>query len=120
MYDILKGLEYMDKRNIIHRDIKLQNILISRRGAQRKYLICDFGLAVSLENLDLVKSGTPGFIAPEIFTHYSYNTKVDMFSAGVILFSLLTGYFPFSSKEKNYKEVLLRNKKAEIIFKAQS
>ena len=78
----------------------------------------DFGLSnyVSNKNNPLYKCGTPGFIAPEIFQHSQTSSfsssrfcnKCDVFSAGVILYILATGTFPFQGK--NIKETIEKNK----------
>ncbi len=58
--------------------------------------------------------GTPGYMGPEIFK-FTIHRNTDVFAAGVILFSLLTGYFPYSGKSR--KEIFLNNKKAVVAFK---
>ena len=96
----------MHSRSIVHRDLKLENILISRieEGDQLCVRIADFGLSTIIskdKNEKLTKyCGTPGYIAPEIFTQEGYTSKCDIFSAGSILFNLLTGKFIFDAKDE--------------------
>lgn len=102
-------------RNIIHRDLKFENILISKDGTAK---ITDFGLAKSLGNMSNVASlrcGTPYTMAPEIFfnTGYSkpnYNQKCDIWSLGVILHETIYGRHPF-----NYKgERMMNNDRVHV------
>lgn len=72
--------------NIIHRDIKLENLVYKENGA---LMIADFGLSAQLtDNFQFKKYGTPGYIAPEVLNLNSYNEKVDIFSAGVVAYIL--------------------------------
>lgn len=87
-------LEYQDKKNIAHRDLKLENILLDD---QLNLKVADFGFAKT-ENVKKLQSykGTQTYMAPEIRERKTYNgKKVDVFSAGVILFILTQGIFPF-------------------------
>lgn len=112
IYDVLKGLEYLKGLGVIHRDIKLKNILLSQSKHGDKFKLCDFGLSDFEKRVDdSPETGTPGYIAPEIFL-FKIHINGDIFSVGIILFALLTGYFPYNNKTKNMKEILMKNKKA--------
>jgi len=95
----------MHNRSIVHRDLKPENILITKIevGDQLCVRIADFGISTSISlglNEKLTKQcGTAGYIAPEIFTQEGYTSKCDIFSAGSILFNLLTGRFIFDAKD---------------------
>ncbi len=83
-----------------------------------RFKLCDFGLSDYIDIIDKSPtSGTIGYIAPEIFSNKIFMNG-DVFSAGTILFTLLTGYFPFYSK--NQKEMYMKNKKAEVVFNEKS
>ena len=74
----------------MHRDIKPENILFSKEKDPQTLKIADFSLA---ENFNKSKTfnlvcGTPGFMAPEIFTMEGYDEKVDVYSLGLILYTL--------------------------------
>ena len=94
------GLLEMHKHNIIHRDLKLENILIDSHGHIR---ISDFGFSreLSLEqnsnNNILTFCGTPAYVAPEIIKKEKYSFSADVWSFGVILYTLLYGKYPFES-----------------------
>ena len=113
--DILRCLIDMSKIGMAHRDIKPANILIcggneqaskgenitARMSAVSAHIkVCDFGMAtfVGVDGQVRGRCGTPGYVAPEIFTagtYGGYGNKVDVFSAGVTLYVMLSGYEPF-------------------------
>lgn len=91
---MLDSIEYMHSRRVVHRDLKLENILVDD---ELNLKIADFGFA-SYKNIDCLKSyrGTMTYMAPEIKLGKEYKgTQVDVFSFGVILFILTHGIFPF-------------------------
>lgn len=64
-----------------------------------------------------MRCGSPGYVAPEILNDQGYDEKADIFSAGIILYILLTGKFVFSGK--NYKEILIKNKECIVPYPPQ-
>ena len=89
--EISLGVEYIHSQNIIHRDLKLQNILISETGHIK---ISDFGFScVSDKSSDYL--GTVGYMAPEILKYQVYNNKVDIWAIGVIAYELVYADNPF-------------------------
>jgi serine/threonine protein kinase len=107
MEQILLVLDFFQRKQIVHRDIKPDNILIKSikdEGVNYEIKVADLGLAISTPNDHLLylKCGTPGYIAPEIFTssknmsNSGYSYKADIFSAGSLFFNLLTGCYVFS------------------------
>lgn len=100
---ILNALNYISSRNIIHRDIKLSNILFRVDGDVQTLKLVDFGLAKNIEDSEEARGfcGTLGYIAPEIYEEKAYRFEVDMFAFGVILFRLLSGVRPFSQTNES-------------------
>lgn len=88
MFQILSALDYLHDLKIMHRDIKLENILINQNTLDIK--IIDFGLAeyICKKELIFIKCGSPGYVAPEILNELKYNYAVDVFSAGIIFYIL--------------------------------
>ena len=92
---ILRGLEYIHSQRILHRDIKLDNILIDQSSNLK---ICDFGISRTIipSHRMTEQSGTPAFMAPEIISGGGYEGfGSDIWSLGVVLYCLLTGTLPF-------------------------
>jgi hypothetical protein len=86
--NILEAIEYMHSNNIAHRDIKPENILMVYDGDDTEIKIGDFGLAVQMDENITTACGSPGYIAPEMLRNKTYGTKVDIFSAGIVLYIL--------------------------------
>lgn len=86
--DMCRALELCQKYNIIHRDIKPENIFISDSG---DYKLGDFGIAKEVEKTqsDLTKTGTPTYMAPEVYKGQPYGSSVDLYSLGIVLYRLL-------------------------------
>jgi serine/threonine protein kinase/ligand-binding sensor domain-containing protein len=107
---------------IIHRDIKPENIFLHRTLEGEVVKLVDFGIAKliyptsSMDFNNLTASGmvvgTPVYMAPERFSAGSYDEKVDIYSLGVMLYQMLTGYLPFEQKDSNiYSLILMHAKK---------
>jgi serine/threonine protein kinase len=95
MLQLLDGLHYAHERGIVHRDIKPANLLVADDGRLK---ITDFGIArTGSSNLTRLSSviGSPGYIAPEQYTNSDVDRRVDVFSAGVLLYQMLSGATPF-------------------------
>ena len=85
--DICRALAACEKQNIIHRDIKPQNILVSEN---RTYKLADFGIAkVSEKTESGTMAGTNGYIAPEVANRQKYGKEVDIYSLGMVLYWLM-------------------------------
>ena len=97
--DICTALELCHKKNIVHRDIKMENIFVSEAG---NYKLGDFGIAKISEKFetDLTLKGTSHYMAPEIYNHCEYNSTVDIYSLGLVLYKLLNNNrLPFLSTD---------------------
>ena len=94
------AVEYLHRHNIMHRDIKTANVLLSRLWLAK---LCDFGFAKQSDMdvdgaVSTSRLGTPYYMAPEIWLGRPYSAKADMWSLGVLFYELLTLNTPFSSK----------------------
>lgn len=96
VYQILNGLAHIHESNIIHRDIKLENVLLSYRD-ELSLKIADFGNSCFKSDTHGTKGvfGTCHYLAPEVFTGV-YDEKIDIWSLGILLHILITGRLPYS------------------------
>ncbi|CAI2349832.1 unnamed protein product [Caenorhabditis sp. 36 PRJEB53466] len=105
MKQLFDGVEYMHSRNIVHRDLKLENILCID---EERIVISDFGFATRLETGKKLRDlcGTPGYLAPETIRCQMYDNaegysfEVDEWALGVIMYTLLAGYAPFYHRKQ--------------------
>lgn len=99
MGSIFRSLHYIHSINIIHRDIKPDNILVSNYEDLSKIKMADFGLSTKLDfyypKTATSKCGTMLFMAPEILNNLSYSKSVDIWSCSIIMFILSQGKHPF-------------------------
>lgn len=94
---LIEGLGYLHSKNILHRDIKLDNILLDGKGMVK---IADFGVSKQVRPGEVMREqcGTPAYIAPEIIRDRGYSGfKADLWSAGVVLYAMLYGTVPFKA-----------------------
>lgn len=112
---ILEGLSYMHSLRIIHRDLKPENIIF-KASADIDLAIVDLGFATHEEDFRklFVRCGTPGYVAPEVLNDKDYTCKADVYSAGIILYMILTGRIPFNGS--SYKQIVYKNMKGVINF----
>lgn len=105
---ILQAVSYCHARNISHRDIKLENILIDTKGNVK---LIDFGFSTCVPSEKKCKlfCGTPSYMSPEIVRKTEYlGAPVDIWACGVMLYVMLTGAFPFKGSEDDglYEHIL--------------
>lgn len=100
MRELLIALKYIHKDNIIHRDIKAANVLVTNDGSIK---LCDFGVAAQLNHATLRRqtmAGTPYWMAPEVIMEgVYYDTKVDIWSLGITAYEIATGNPPYCEVE---------------------
>ncbi len=99
--ELILGLEFLHKNNVIYRDLKPENLLMDTDGHIK---ISDFGLSKILEDPDdktYTLCGTPQYIAPEILKNKGYDKSVDWWALGCFLYEMLTGCLPFKIPRGN-------------------
>jgi len=100
---ICNALEYLHSLNVVHRDLKLENLLLDKSGEVVK--LVDFGFAVKLQSKDQrlkVFCGTPSYMSPEIVSGKEYSGFcADIWALGVLIFVLLLGRFPFKAQTEH-------------------
>ena len=101
--DVARALELCHSKNIIHRDIKPANIFVSGNG---DFKLGDFGIARIMEKADanMSRKGTLNFMAPEIYIGTPYNETVDLYSLGLVMYTLLNGRGPFLPESYTYND----------------
>ena len=100
--DLSKALGYCRKLHIIHRDVKPENIFVSRFG---DFKLGDFGIARELERTmsGFSKKGTYSYMAPEMHKGEKYDSRVDIYSLGIVLYKLMNhNRLPFMNLEKQF------------------
>jgi hypothetical protein len=94
--ETLKGLSCAHERGIVHRDVKPQNVMVTRAGAVK---VADFGISKTSQMTRLTQTGsvigTPAYMSPEQATATRLDARSDLFSVGVMLYEALTGSNPF-------------------------
>nr|CAD7452689.1 unnamed protein product [Timema tahoe] len=98
---ILIALKHLHSKNIVHCDLKPENVLLSSDSDFPQVKLCDFGFARIIGEKSFRRSvvGTPAYLAPEVLRNKGYNRSLDMWSVGVIVYVSLSGTFPFNEDE---------------------
>ena len=105
---IFSAFDYIHKKNIFHRDIKLENILLTK-NYEIKIIDFGFGLYNPRNYLQKFFCGTPNYMAPEIIMKKEYDgQKADMWSLGILLYKLFCADFPFKGKDEKdlYRHII--------------
>uniref|UniRef100_A0A667YYG2 Serine/threonine-protein kinase n=1 Tax=Myripristis murdjan TaxID=586833 RepID=A0A667YYG2_9TELE len=98
---ILAALRHLHFKNIVHCDLKPENVLLASAEPFPQVKLCDFGFARIIGEKSFRRSvvGTPAYLAPEVLLNQGYNRSLDMWSVGVIMYVSLSGTFPFNEDE---------------------
>ncbi|KAF9435179.1 Serine/threonine kinase [Entomortierella beljakovae] len=99
--EVLLGLQYFHQNDIVYRDLKLDNILLTLDGHVK---IADYGLCkekMPYGTTTRTICGTPEFMAPEIIEEQPYDRSVDWWTFGVLMYEMLLGRAPFSGEEED-------------------
>ncbi len=122
MNQLNNAFRVMQSYNIIHRDIKLENILVKYNNDSKKDYVVklgDFGLSREIINKEIDDSfcGSPETMAPEIIEELPYNNKVDLWSIGMIMYQMYYNHFPNFNEnyipeklpsDYNFKDILIK------------
>ncbi|KAL4222618.1 positive regulation of fibroblast apoptotic process [Mactra antiquata] len=102
MSQILEGLIYLHNKNIVHLDLKPQNILLTDEFPRGSVKICDLGFACLVNTGEDIRDiiGTPDYVAPEVLNYDSLGLYTDMWSLGVLTYVMLTTCSPFAAEDK--------------------
>jgi len=104
LFDVLSGVAYLHSKQIVHRDLKLKNVLAERETMPYGLKLADFGLSnfVGQRTMSRVvlksQVGSPHYVAPEVLREELYGPAVDLWSIGVMMHIMLSGKYPFAGK----------------------
>ncbi|XP_005211164.1 ribosomal protein S6 kinase alpha-2 isoform X1 [Bos indicus] len=108
---ITKTMDYLHSQGVVHRDLKPSNILyVDESGNPESIRICDFGFAKQLraENgLLMTPCYTANFVAPEVLKRQGYDAACDIWSLGILLYTMLAGFTPFANGPDDTPEDIL-------------
>ncbi|KAI0382080.1 calcium/calmodulin-dependent protein kinase 1 [Hypomontagnella monticulosa] len=114
---VLGAVDYLHNRNVVHRDLKPENLLYLSKDPDSDLVLADFGIAKMLDTKDEVlttMAGSFGYAAPEVMLKKGHGKPVDMWSLGVITYTLLCGYSPFRSE--NLQDLIDECSNGKVVF----
>ena len=107
------AIGYLHMKGIVHRDLKLENILIDEDGYIK---IIDYGLAKMLSDDQETSSfcGTPEYLAPEMVSQSGHDKAVDRWALGILIYEMIIGVTPFFNKNRNM--LMMKIQQAKVVF----
>lgn len=114
---VLEAVDYLHQNDVVHRDLKPENLLYVTRDPDSQLVLADFGIAKHLDSPDGVlktMAGSFGYAAPEVMLKKGHSKPVDMWSLGVITYTLLCGYSPFRSE--SLPDLIDETKHGRVVF----
>eukprot|EP00928_Gymnodinium_smaydae_P000280 TRINITY_DN10104_c0_g1_i1.p1 TRINITY_DN10104_c0_g1~~TRINITY_DN10104_c0_g1_i1.p1 ORF type:complete len:335 (+),score=50.74 TRINITY_DN10104_c0_g1_i1:44-1048(+) len=115
MRGVLSALAHVHSLDIVHRDVKPENVAIGRDGAAR---LLDFGVATSIHDEDNMRTfpGSPGYAAPELIGRKNYGFPVDIFALGATFYFVLCQEHAFATLDMKPESICVKTKKGVISF----
>lgn len=103
---IVEAIKHCHKKCVVHRDVKLENILVSEQNIVK---LIDFGFSIAIapDTKLNIFCGTPSYMAPEIVNKQNYSFGVDIWALGIVLYKILNGVFPFKGTGLYFLSALL-------------
>lgn len=114
---VLEAVDYLHQNDVVHRDLKPENLLYVTRADDSELVLADFGIAKHLDSPDGVLktvAGSFGYAAPEVMLRKGHSKPVDLWSLGVITYTILCGYSPFRSE--SLPDLIDETKHGRVIF----
>ncbi|WP_415407714.1 protein kinase domain-containing protein [Sulfurovum sp. CS9] len=115
---LLKMSQFLTKLDLVHGDIKPENILIIRRKGKLVFKMVDFG-SITEAYSDVTRAGTPSYLAPERFTQAPITEQTEVYAIGVTLYEVLTQKFPFGEIEPFQNPSFDKNPKHPTAYNAK-
>jgi calcium/calmodulin-dependent protein kinase I len=114
---VLSAVLYLHERRIVHRDLKPENLLYLTPDPDSALVVADFGIAKELQTeTETLKAmaGSYGYAAPEILKRTGHSYPADLWSLGVICYTILCGYSPFRAEDRD--ELIAETCRADVSF----
>lgn len=114
---VLDAVNFLHSKDVVHRDLKPENLLYMTREPDSDLVLADFGIAKHLDSPEGVlktMAGSFGYAAPEVMMKRGHSKPVDMWSLGVITYTLLCGYSPFRSE--SLQDLIDETRNGRVVF----
>lgn len=115
---VLGAINYLHERGIVHRDLKPENLLYLTPEPDSQLVLADFGIAKHVTGEALrTMAGSYGYAAPEVLRRTGHSFPADLWSLGIITYTILCGYSPFRAEERD--DLIVETLQADVVFHAR-